>query len=415
MWIAVSVVVFVCLLVCPESSAVVMRLDNATYDQVTRGDKFVLVQFYVKWSSVCQKLEPKWEDVERRYRERDDVVIGKVNAQEDRILVTRFRTTTFPTIFYYPKGVTEHQPYEGRHTIAAFVELIEQHAPTTWVRKVFTKELNSTNFDEIVMDKDKFVMLQFYNTTDCYKCKKLQPDYEMVAETFHNERTIIVARVDTEAHPEIGERFSIEHHPRIMWFTRDNKRGIPYQSAMKPLQLVDFINHQCHTARELGGGLTSQAGRMVEMDAVVSNFIASIADVQKEAEKVKDKMAGRQHPHFNYSSFYMDMLDRIGSRGYELVTMEITNLQNSLATSPKSMPEEEKEDLIMRVNILRSFQKAYRTQFPRLQDSDSDEKKGETAVVEQRAKDPPNAFQRKVRGRGKKGYTSKMRSIKHEL
>ncbi|XP_078687732.1 uncharacterized protein LOC144919933 [Branchiostoma floridae x Branchiostoma belcheri] len=415
MWIAGSVIVFICLVAFPESGAVVMRLDNTTYDQVTRGDKFVLVQFYVKWSSVCQKLEPKWEDVERRYRERDDVVIGKVNAQEDRILVTRFRTTTFPTILYYPKGATEHQPYEGRHTIAAFVELIEQHAPTSWVRRIFTKELNSTNFNQTVMGKDKFVMLQFYNTTDCYKCKKLQPDYEMVAETFHNERTIVVARVDTEIHPEIGKRFDITQHPKIMWFTRDNKRGIPYQSAMKPAQLVDFINHQCHTARELGGGLTSQAGRMVEMDAVVSNFIASIADVQKEAEKVKEKMAGRQHPHSNYSSFYMDILDRIGSHGYELVTMEITNLQNSLATSPKSLSEEKREDLVMRVNILRVFQRAYRTQFPTLQDSDSEKKKDESEVTEQRAKDPPSAFQRKSRGRGKKEYTSKMRSIKHEL
>lgn len=49
------------------------------------------------------------------------------------------------------------------------------------------------------------VKVEFYAPW-CGHCKKLKPTYEKVAQTFHKEKNIIIARVDATANDKLNTR-----------------------------------------------------------------------------------------------------------------------------------------------------------------------------------------------------------------
>jgi thioredoxin 1 len=101
-----------------------------------------------------------------------------------------------------------------------------------------TVDLTTETFDEVV-SQDGIVLVDFWAEW-CGPCKSFAPIYEQSSETKEN---IVHAKVDTEAHQELGAKFGVTAIPTLMAF-RDgimvfNQAGALPAPALE--QLVDAV------------------------------------------------------------------------------------------------------------------------------------------------------------------------------
>ena len=82
-----------------------MKEINLTYEKfdevVMKSDKPVLVDFWASWCGPCRMLAPV---VAQIAEERDDVVVCKVNVDDEPMLAQQFNVMNIPTVLVFKKG-----------------------------------------------------------------------------------------------------------------------------------------------------------------------------------------------------------------------------------------------------------------------------------------------------------------------
>ena len=82
-----------------------MALIHITKDNfdsiVNQNEKRVLIDFWAPWCGPCQMVGPIIEEIAN---ERDDVIVGKINVDEEMELAKKFRIVSIPTIIVMENG-----------------------------------------------------------------------------------------------------------------------------------------------------------------------------------------------------------------------------------------------------------------------------------------------------------------------
>lgn len=79
-----------------------MKITKDNFEaQVLQSEKPVLVDFWATWCGPCRMVGPILEEIAA---ERDDVVIGKVNVDEEQELAMRFGVMSIPTMILFKGG-----------------------------------------------------------------------------------------------------------------------------------------------------------------------------------------------------------------------------------------------------------------------------------------------------------------------
>lgn len=78
-----------------------MKLNSQNIDAVMNGDKPVLVDFYAEWCGPCRMVSPIVDEIAA---EREDVLVGKVNVDEEQALAARFGVASIPTLVVVKAG-----------------------------------------------------------------------------------------------------------------------------------------------------------------------------------------------------------------------------------------------------------------------------------------------------------------------
>ena len=73
----------------------VIKLNKDNFDSITNTDKKVLVDFYADWCGPCRMMAPIVDEIAG---ERDDVVVCKINVDEEPELAQRFEVMSIPTL-----------------------------------------------------------------------------------------------------------------------------------------------------------------------------------------------------------------------------------------------------------------------------------------------------------------------------
>ncbi|KAG8009401.1 Polycystic kidney disease 1 like 1 [Nibea albiflora] len=80
-------------------------------------------------------------------------------------------------------------------------------------------------FDDIVMDTQKDVLIEFYAPW-CGHCKKLEPDYLALGKKYKGEKNLVIAKMDATANDVPNESYKVEGFPTI-YFAPSNSKQSP--------------------------------------------------------------------------------------------------------------------------------------------------------------------------------------------
>ena len=88
---------------------------------VVNADKKVLLDFWAPWCGPCRMVLPVVEEIAE---EREDIVVGKVNVDEQPELANQFGVMTIPTLIVFEKG-QEIQRSVGAKNKKAILNMVD--------------------------------------------------------------------------------------------------------------------------------------------------------------------------------------------------------------------------------------------------------------------------------------------------
>jgi len=260
---------------------------------------------------------------------------------------------------YFPKGAVDSPiPYDGERSSDSLVEWINSHSGAKGrVKKAASAvvDLTDSNFNKIVMDTSKDVLVEFYAPW-CGHCKHLAPDYEKVASAFATESDVIVAKMDADHYKEIPGKYGVTGFPTLKWFGKDSKEEpVAYEGGRDVQSFVDFINNKVGTKRNADGSLQEGVGRVAELDALAAQFVADGADKAALLSKTQAAVKSLSGDDAKYGQIYAKLMNAAISKGADF-------FQNESARTAKmldgSISATKRDEFSVRKNILAAFSKA---------------------------------------------------------
>ncbi|KAJ6723363.1 hypothetical protein OIU74_007850 [Salix koriyanagi] len=349
-WFAFGTLALIAVLALADD-VVVLTEDN--FEKEVGRDRDALVEFYAPWCGHCKKLAPEYEKLGNSFRKANTVLIGKVDCDEHKGVCSKYGVSGYPTIQWFPKGSLEPKKYEGPRTAEALTEYVNTEGGRTNVKIAAVPSnvvvLTADNFNDIVLDDTKDVLIEFYAPW-CGHCKNLA---EKVATAFRYEKDVVVANLDADKHKDLAEKYGVSGYPTLKFFPKGNKDGEEYEGGRDLDDFVAFINEKSGASRDGNGQLTSKAGIVESLDALVKAFVAAGDDekkavfsrIEEEVEKLKGSTA-------RHGKIYLKAAKSCMAKGADYAKNEIERLQRMLE---KTISPAKADEFTLKKNILSTF------------------------------------------------------------
>lgn len=334
----------------------VVVLTEGNFEKEVGQDRGALVEFYAPWCGHCKKLAPEYEKLGASFKKAKSVLIGKVDCDEHKSLCSKYGVSGYPTIQWFPKGSLEPKKYEGARNAEALTEFVNSEGGTNIKIASIPSSvvvLTADNFNEIVLDEKKDVLVEFYAPW-CGHCKNLAPTYEKVATAFNLEENVVVANVDADKYKDLPEKYGVSGYPTLKFFPKNNKAGEDYNGGRDLDDFVTFINEKCGTYRDGKGQLTSKAGVVEALGSLVKEFVGGSSDEKKEAifKRIHDEAEKLKGSAARYGKIYLKAAKSCMEKGADYTKNEIQRLDRMLA---KSISPAKADEFTLKKNILSIF------------------------------------------------------------
>jgi len=86
----------------PETSgkkSAVAEMSQSQFNNLLNTDKLVLVDVYADWCAPCKKMAPSLDEIKKEMEGKVSVV--RINADQNKTLVTGLKVTALPTLLLY--------------------------------------------------------------------------------------------------------------------------------------------------------------------------------------------------------------------------------------------------------------------------------------------------------------------------
>jgi len=352
-------VLLAALFIAASFASDVVELTPENFDSVLDGSKPVFVEFFAPWCGHCKTLAPEYEKVATAFKKAGaKAVIASVDADKHSSLGSRFEVKGFPTLIYFPKGdPAEKKAYSGGRTTEDIIEYINNEAGTR-VRVVkpptFVKVLDSINFDKIVGDTSKAVLVEFYAPW-CGHCKQLAPKYEELGGIFSTEKDVVIAKIDCDAsgNSPIAQRFGVTGYPTLKFFPKgrasaDEKED--YNGGRTVEDMTNFINEKAGTKRTQTGSYKDDYGRLQYFDDLVDALVGGDSAAVGKAELKAKELSGSDK---EFADTYVRFMKVYQKRGATFPKAEKERLARLLESAGVS--REKRDEFNLKSNILTSF------------------------------------------------------------
>lgn len=98
----------------------ILHVTKENFEQILASDKPVLLDFYAEWCGPCRMIAPIIEEIAN---ERDDILVGKVNVDEQGELAQAYDVMSIPTLIVLKDGKVANQA-TGARPKAAILALL---------------------------------------------------------------------------------------------------------------------------------------------------------------------------------------------------------------------------------------------------------------------------------------------------
>lgn len=340
--------------------ASVVDLDDTNFAKFVDGSRPALVEFYASWCGHCKSLAPVYEELGEAFSHvKENLLIARIDADKNRDSGTKYGIQGFPTLKWFAKGgdVSAPEDYKGGRSLDDFVKFIKEktgYGSNIKEAQKFVIELDDNNFDNIVMDSEKDVLVEFFAPW-CGHCKTLAPVYDKVARDFATSQNCVVAKIDATAAPEAAKRFEIKGYPTIKFFAKGStdKKPEEYSGGRTEEDFVKFLNEKCGLSRAVGGLLTSAAGRVAALDKLVTQFLEAAGDAKSKVIEQAEQLAlNVEHKANKYASYYFKVMKK-ALKEPEYAQKEQSRLSKIFESG--NLTPEKADDFQTRLNILSAF------------------------------------------------------------
>ena len=99
----------------------VLKVNKSNFEEIKNSEKPVLLDFYADWCGPCRMVSPVIDEIAE---ERGDIVVGKVNVDEEEELAGQFGVYSIPTLVVMKGGkiVSQVSGAKPKAQILAMVE-----------------------------------------------------------------------------------------------------------------------------------------------------------------------------------------------------------------------------------------------------------------------------------------------------
>lgn len=152
--------------------------------------------------------------------------------------------------------------------------------------------LTPDNFDKVVKDQNKHVLVEFYAPW-CGHCKRLAPVWDTLSTVFAGDNDVVIAKVDADAHKELGSRYGVTGFPTIKYFPKNNKDGEEFDGGREIKDLVEWVNKKANKLRSVEGRFLPTVGVIADLTTVAREMFAGDVSAFDKAEKIYETLAAK--------------------------------------------------------------------------------------------------------------------------
>lgn len=99
----------------------VITVTKSNFEEIKNSEKPVLLDFYADWCGPCRMVSPIVDEIAE---ERSDIVVGKINVDNEPELAGQFEVFTIPTLVVLSGGEVINQT-SGARPKAQILALLE--------------------------------------------------------------------------------------------------------------------------------------------------------------------------------------------------------------------------------------------------------------------------------------------------
>ena len=100
----------------------VLKVNKSNFEEIKSSEKPVLLDFYADWCGPCRMVGPVIDEIAE---ERDDIVVGKINVDEEEELASQFGVYSIPTLVVIKGGKIVNQA-SGAKPKAQILAMVEK-------------------------------------------------------------------------------------------------------------------------------------------------------------------------------------------------------------------------------------------------------------------------------------------------
>jgi len=329
-----------------------LTLTPENFDSIIDGSRNVFVKFYAPWCGHCKSMIPAYEETAEAFAKESEVVIADLDADQYKDLAGKYGVSGFPTLKFFKKGSTTPEDYSGGREAADIIEFVNKQSGTrARINKPASAVtiLTPDNFDSIVLDNTKDVLVEFFAPW-CGHCKKLAPIWEKLSTVYRTEPSIVIASVDADQYKDLGTKHGVSGFPTLIYFPKTNKAGDRYNGGRELADLIAYINKEAGTKRLESGHYDETVGRFEALDELAKKFITDTAareSIATQAEKVAESLGEN-------ATWYGKFMRVIIKKGVDWIAKEKSRVEGLIDGG--AMSGEKIDEFTIRQNVLKAFE-----------------------------------------------------------
>ena len=89
----------------------VLNVNKSNFDEINKSDRKVLIDFFAEWCGPCRMVSPIVDEIAN---ERPDILVAKINVDEEPELASAFGVSAIPTLVIMKDGKIVQQSSGAR-------------------------------------------------------------------------------------------------------------------------------------------------------------------------------------------------------------------------------------------------------------------------------------------------------------